>query len=158
MIKMIAAVSKNGIIGIDNKIPWNYPEDMKHFRLCTSNSTVVMGRKTFESIGKPLPKRKNIVIASKPIDMEGIETVSSLEKALISTDNFHIWLIGGAGVYQEGMSYADEIHLTLTPDIILGTDVIKFPWINPTIFTLNRLEKLSAASDSKLQYAVWIRQ
>lgn len=158
MIKIIAAVSKNGIIGIDNKIPWNYPEDMRHFKLCTSNSTVVMGRKTFESIGKPLPKRRNIVVSSKTIDIEGIETVSSLEKALTSTDDSHIWLIGGASIYQEGMSYADEIHLTLTPDIILGTDVVKFPWINPTIFTLNHLWKLSTAPDSALRYAVWVRQ
>ncbi len=161
MIKIIAAVSQNGIIGVDNKIPWNYPEDMKHFKTCTTNSTVVMGRKTFESIGKPLPKRKNIVITSSNLKMEGITTSTNFNN--IITDSLvgeTIWLIGGYSIYQEGMLNVDEIHLTLIPDWITQTDnVVRFPWINPKLFKLDYLGKLPTADGtSALRYAIWTRQ
>ena len=67
MIKIIAACSKNGVAGKDGKLPWNYSEDLAHFKKMTLNSTIIMGRKTYESIGKPLPHRKNVVITSTPI-------------------------------------------------------------------------------------------
>ena len=159
MIKIIAAVSKNGIIGVDNKIPWDYPEDMKFFRAMTANSVVIMGRKTFESIGRPLPKRRNIVISriAKGLgilkDVEGIEVAASLKNALDLCDAFDeddgesrdIWLIGGASIYEEGLEFAEEIYLTLIPKWIdvssRGKDFYaKFPWINPHEFSINTTE------------------
>jgi dihydrofolate reductase len=158
MIGLIAAVSKNGVIGLNGTIPWNYPEDMKHFRKTTANSTVIMGRKTFESIGRPLPKRRNIVISRTNVEVEGIETFSSMKEALesplfSSSLNGDRWLIGGASIYEEGMQYADEIHLTLTPDIITTSNVVKFPWVSPQQFAVRELRPLE--DGSQLMYAIY---
>lgn len=141
MIKMIAAVSKNGVIGQDNKIPWSYPEDMKFFRKMTAGGTVIMGRKTWESIGRLLPKRRNIVISRSKVEFEGLETFSSVEKAVISampamtssggTVMPDVWLIGGSSIYREGLKYANEIYVTLIPDVVEGEGLIFFPWVNP---------------------------
>jgi dihydrofolate reductase len=103
-----------------------------------------MGRKTFEGIGRALPKRRNIVISSKPVDAPGVETFSSISDAIFAVNNISataparelqdIWLIGGARIYEAGMAYAEEIHLTLTPDVIEGENPVRFPWINPREF------------------------
>ncbi len=152
MIGMIAAVSSNGVIGLADKncLPFNYSEDLKHFRKTTANSIVIMGRKTYESIGKPLPNRRNIVISRIAsglgiLNTEGIEIYSSLESALeaCKEDNRDIWLIGGASVYEEGMKFADKIVLTITPDVIKENNVVRFPWINPLLFSISGQEKLS---------------
>jgi len=154
MIKMIAAVTSNGVIGVDGKIPFNYPADMKLFKSLTINSIVVMGRKTFESIGKPLPKRRNIVVSSTPI--ENIEVYPSLFTALDNLNHSaEIWLIGGAQIYQEGMKYAQEIHLTITPDEEKNSNSVKFPWIDPTVFKLDSWEYLYDAPT--LKYCIYKR-
>jgi len=163
MIGMVAAVSQNGVIGVENKIPWDYREDMKHFRTTTANSVVVMGRKTFESIKRPLPKRRNIVIskiarALETLQTEGIETTGSLKEAIemCSQETRNIWLIGGAYVYEAGMECADKILLTLTPDIIKNNNVVKFPWINPNLFTLESINPLVPDNkDCKLLLATY---
>jgi dihydrofolate reductase len=144
MIRMIAAVSFNGVIGLENKLPFDYPADLKHFRASTLNSTIIMGRKTFEGIGRALPKRRNIVITSRPLDAPGVETFSSIGDAIFEANGISaakpahelqdIWLIGGASIYQAGMVYAEEIHLTLTYDVIEGPNPVRFPWINPLDF------------------------
>lgn len=163
MIKMIAACSKNGVIGLDGGIPFYYPADMKNFKALTLNSTVIMGRKTFESIGKPLPKRRNIVISKKAKGLGllkdyGIETFSSLSDVIETTDcSGEIWLIGGASIYQEGMKYAEEIHLTITPDEVLDSNAIRFPWINPRMFSLYSVEQLVPGDDT-LQYVIYRRK
>lgn len=152
-IKIIAAVSNNGIIGITENekpiIPWNYPEDMKFFREQTKNSTIIMGKATFQSIGKPLPKRRNILISktskeSNLFNDQDIEIFKNLDDAL-KTCNNDAWLIGGESIYSEGMNYADEIYLTLIPEYI---DVnqkkhAKFPWINPLKFNVKEIISLS---------------
>ena len=93
-----------------------------------------MGRKTFEGIGRALPKRRNIVISSRPQDAPGVETFSSLADAIFESKNEDVWLIGGASIYEAGMVYAEEIHLTLTHDVIVGDNPVRFPWINPMLF------------------------
>lgn len=169
MIGIIAAVTVNGIIGIENKLPFDYPEDMKHFRKTTAGATVIMGRKTFEGIGRPLPKRTNIVVSSNEVKVNGIITCFSLKEAIdmapypieaIASDTVdrNIWLIGGASIYEEGMSYADQILLTLTPDIELRTPAIKFPWINPSLFKLDSINPLAPEdSNCKLLLAKYNR-
>jgi dihydrofolate reductase len=155
MIKMIAACTTHGVIGVDGKIPFDYSADMKHFKALTLNSTVVMGRKTFEGIGKPLPKRRNIVISSNKI--QDMETYSSLLDLIYHLDcNAEIWLIGGSAIYQEGMKYAQEIHLTITPDEENHPNSVKFPWIDPTIFKLDSWEYMAA--DPRLKYCIYKRQ
>jgi dihydrofolate reductase len=165
MIKMIAAVSQNGILGKDNTIPWmgKYPDDMKFFRKMTAGATVVMGRNTFESMGsKPLPKRRNIVITKNKI--EHIETYNSLQNALThasiqeldesSPPPKDIWLMGGFSIYEEGMKYANEIYLTLIPEMVKGNDLVRFPWINPNKFKMVEFVPLN---NEGLKVAVYIR-
>jgi len=144
MIKMIAAVSQNGYIGLDGKLPWHYPEDMKLFASKTKNSTIIMGRKTFESIGsRPLPNRRNIVISRLAnglgvLNHEGIEVFASVPEALDTCDNGKdVWIVGGERIYEAGMEFADEIHLTIVPnwiDVSYGQEAARFPWINPLEF------------------------
>lgn len=165
MIGLIAAVTQNGIIGIENALPFDYPEDMKHFRTTTANSVVIMGRKTFEGIGRPLPKRRNIIVSkiSKglgTLNVEGIETASSVEDAMAmcKDESRNVWFIGGASVYEAGMQYADQILLTLTPDVELRTPAIKFPWINPSLFKLDSIVSLVPENlDCKLKLAIYKR-
>ena len=113
-ISIIAAVSMNGVIGNENTIPWKIPSDLKNFRKITSGSPVVMGRKTFESIGRPLPKRKNIVLTSnKEWSHEGVEVAHSINDALSLLDpekeNF---IIGGTGVYSEFLGRAQKYYIS----------------------------------------------
>lgn len=150
MIGIIAAVTSNGIIGIDGKLPFNYKEDLDHFRKTTTNSVVVMGRKTFQSIGKPLPNRINICISSSNFyESENLILVKSFSEALEEAKiyNKNIWIIGGSSVYEEAMNVADKIILTITPDIINNNYAIKFPWINPLNFIASDHNKLSGNSN-----------
>lgn len=116
-ISLIAAVSHNGIIGVDGKIPWHIPEDLKHFKKLTMNGVVIMGRNTYESLKKPLSGRINIVVSKtlREIDV-AIEVilVRSLREALELAKGFHkhIWLIGGYQIFKDGMMYADSIYIT----------------------------------------------
>src|SRR5579862_2400548 len=100
---MIYAQSPEGVIGVDNRIPWHHPGDFRRFKRVTLGTTVVMGRKTFESMGKPLPGRRNIVVTRSPIDAPGVENVRSIEEALALAGSADVWLVGGARIYEEGM-------------------------------------------------------
>lgn len=116
-ISLIAALSENRVIGIKNHLPWNLPEDLKRFRTLTSGHPIIMGRKTFESIGKPLPKRENIVITRDPAyAREGIRVASSLESAIEiarAGSPQEIFVIGGAEIYRLALPLADRLYLTL---------------------------------------------
>ena len=117
-IRMIAALSeKDRVIGKDNFLPWKISADMKHFREVTKGQTVVMGRKTFESIGRPLPNRVNIVITrDRNFSNEGCVVVHSFEKAIeVAREGGEgdIFIIGGGQVYEQGMKVADRLDLTI---------------------------------------------
>lgn len=172
MIKLIAAVDKQGAIGKANSIPWSYPEDMKWFRSQTKNSTVIFGRRTYESMGsKLLPKRHNIIITKTKI--EDVDCFPSLEAAiadnyynsppeywegdLFTTQTPSVWLIGGENIYREGMRWAEEIYLTLIPEYIDKADRF-FPWIDPTKFKIDSYIPLFDESGKQtLQVAKYIR-
>jgi dihydrofolate reductase len=113
---MIYARSPEGVIGLDNAIPWRHPGDFRRFKRVTLGSTIIMGRKTFESMGKPLPGRRNIVVTRSKIDVPGVECVPSIERALALAGKADVWFVGGAKIYQEGMRYADLIDVTYVPD------------------------------------------
>lgn len=113
-LSMIVAKGKNGVIGNDNKLIWHIPEDLQHFRDTTLGKTVVMGRLTYESIGKPLPGRKNIVLTRDPsFNVEGLTTVNSLDEVLsmLKTEE-EIVIIGGDSVYNQFIEYADTLYVT----------------------------------------------
>lgn len=113
MINIIVAISKNRVIGNDNKLIWSLPSDLKRFKQITTGNTLVMGRKTYESIGKPLPNRRNIIITrNSDYKVEGCEVVNSLEEALMLCNN-ECFIIGGGEVYKQSLPLADKLYLTV---------------------------------------------
>ena len=114
MISIIAAVSNNGVIGVDNKLPWNLPEDLKKFKEITTGNVVIMGRKTYESIGKALPNRINIVVTrDKNFFVPGVLSANSLDSALLKAGgNKDIFIIGGGEIYKQSMGFADKLYIT----------------------------------------------
>ena len=112
-VSMIAAVGKNLELGKNNNLIWHFKEDMKFFKDTTMGHTVVMGRKTFESLPKALPGRKNIVISSNAqYQAQGATVVTSVEEALQIADNEEVFVIGGGKIYAEFLPYADKLYLT----------------------------------------------
>ncbi|HCK03264.1 MAG: dihydrofolate reductase [Methylophilales bacterium] len=113
-ISVIAAMSKNNVIGIDNTLPWHISDDLKRFKKLTINHPIIMGRKTFDSIGKPLKDRQNIVISrNRDLTINGVTIVNSLEEAInITSDQPNIFIIGGEQIYEMAMPIATHLYLT----------------------------------------------
>jgi len=118
MINIIVAASLNNVIGKDNKLLWRQSTDLKRFKELTTGKTVVMGRKTYDSIGKPLPNRRNIVITRQDLEIPGCEVVHSLEEAL-SLDS-EIFILGGGEIYKKSIILANKIFFTLIQTEIEG--------------------------------------
>ena len=114
MVSIIVAIAQNGTIGDKNSLLWHIKEDMRFFRTTTSGHPVIMGRKTFESLGsKPLPKRTNIVITRADREFEGALTAHSLEEAIrMAGDDEEIFIMGGAQIYREALNVADRMYIT----------------------------------------------
>ncbi len=112
-LSLIVAMTKNRVIGKDNQMPWHLPADLAWFRQNTTGKPVIMGRKTFESIGRPLPKRTNIVLSRQPFEYDGVIWKDSLESAVdFVRDSKEIMLIGGGQLFNEYLSQADRLYLT----------------------------------------------
>ncbi len=131
MISLIAAMSKNRVIGRDNQLPWHMPVDLEHFKRLTLNKPIIMGRVTFECLGEPLPKRRNIVVSHQTgLTIPGCETFTSLEKALDAVkDEPEIMIIGGATIYEQSLRFADRIYITII-DTVLEGDTFFPEWPN----------------------------
>lgn len=114
MISIIVAIAQNGTIGDKNALLWHIKEDMRFFRTTTSGHPVIMGRKTFESLGsKPLPKRKNIVITRSDVEFEGAFVAHSLEEAIaMADDDAEVFIMGGAQIYAQALDIADRMYIT----------------------------------------------
>jgi dihydrofolate reductase len=120
MIKIIVATSKNKVIGNNNKLIWKLSSDLKRFKELTTGHPVVMGRKTYESIGRPLPNRRNIIITRNlEYRVDDCEIVSSLDEALLLTKN-DCFIIGGGEIYKQSLEVADKIYLTLVHEELEG--------------------------------------
>jgi dihydrofolate reductase len=134
MIAIIAAVAENGVIGSQNSLPWYLPADLKHFAKVTKPHTVIMGRKTYESIvarlGQPLPERHNVVLTQQTnFEAPGVVVVSSVEQALAQAGEKK-FVIGGEQIYKLFMPYAEKLYLTEVKANIAGD--AKFPDYNQT--------------------------
>ena len=124
-VVLVAAVADNGVIGADGELPWHLPDDLAHFRRVTTGNVVIMGRKTFESIGRPLPRRTNIVVTRQPDwTADGTITASSLTEALDVAEEYDgdAMVIGGSQIYALAMPLADrqvltEVHATPEGDV-----------------------------------------
>lgn len=136
MITLVVALGLNREIGVDNQLPWHLPKDLKHFKEITSGHPIIMGRKTYESIGKPLPNRTNIVISRKKDWFEeGILIVGSIKEAIkfgqkIDED---IFIIGGGNIFEQTMDIANKLEVTEIKTNIEADTF--FPKIDPKIWT-----------------------
>lgn len=140
IISLIAAVSKNKVIGKDNDLPWNLPDDMKYFMQTTSRHHVIMGRKNYESIPekfRPLPNRTNIVVThQRDYDAPGCTVVHSIESALAVAregNDDEIFIIGGAAIFSQSLSFTQRMYLTEIHAIVEGD--ILFPEYDPSDWT-----------------------
>ena len=136
MIALIVARSRNNVIGKNGKIPWKIKGEQKLFKELTTGHVVVMGRKTFEEIGHPLPNRKNIVVSnSKTYLDENLVTVSSLQEALKLAAGEDVYIAGGYGLFEEAMPLACKLYITEVDTIIEDGDVF-FPEFDEMEFGL----------------------
>lgn len=152
ILSIIAAIGKNNELGRDNQLLWNLPADMKHFREKTSDHPVVMGSKTFESIGRPLPNRRNIVIArDTEYKKDGVEIVHSIEKVmdLFKNAESEVFVIGGGQIYKAMLPFAQKLYITHV-DASLPADTF-FPEINPAEW--QETDNETHGSDEKNAYA-----
>jgi dihydrofolate reductase len=151
-LSLIAAVASNGVIGRENKIPWRLPSDLKRFKALTLGHPAVMGRKTFQSIGHPLPGRDNIVVSRQGFRADGALVVASLAAALDlaaarAGEGGEVFVIGGAEIYRETLPLADRLYLTEVEATPLGDAT--FPAIDRAVWRATRREdSIRADGDS----------
>lgn len=138
-ISIIAAIGKNNELGKNNDLIWRFKEDMKFFRETTTGNTVLMGRKTFESLPHALPNRRNVVVTKdENYIAEGAEVLYSVEEALKSTENDNVFVIGGAMIYNELLPFCDKLYLTEIDDECPDADVY-FPKFNKSEYSVEKL-------------------
>jgi dihydrofolate reductase len=150
-VSLIVAMAKNQVIGVNNTLPWHLPADLKHFRALTMGHHIVMGRKTYESIGKPLPGRTSVVVTRNAnYAPRGVVTVNSLEAAIVACgDDEEIFVIGGAELYRQAIKFADRIYLTEIKADISGD--AHFTELNRKMW--QEVERVSHAPDEKNIYS-----
>jgi dihydrofolate reductase len=118
--KAIAAMSLNRVIGAGNRIPWHLPDDFKWFKQLTTGHVIVMGRKTFESIGKPLPNRETIVLSRSQFQYPGVRTVPDLGRIDLANESREVFVCGGAQVYAWALPLCSDLFLTLVKREVRG--------------------------------------
>jgi len=121
--KAIAAMSLNRVIGAGNKIPWHFPEDFRWFKRMTTGQVIVMGRKTYESIGKPLPNRTTIVLTRGSDPIQGVQTVRDLAQIQSLAPTFagrEIFICGGAQIYRHALPLCSDLYLTVVKQVVEG--------------------------------------
>lgn len=150
-VTFIVAAAENNAIGKGNQMPWHLPNDFKYFKAKTMDHSIIMGRKTFESIGKPLPGRRNIIISRQPtLNIEDVDVANSLQDVInYCRDEREIFIIGGAEIFNQAMPMADEILLTRVHTNIEGADAF-FPELLESDWELISQEKHN--KDDKHQY------
>ncbi len=149
-ISIISAMAQNRVIGIENRLPWNLKEDLQHFKRLTLGHNIIMGRKTFESIGKPLPGRHSIIVTRNPdYHVAGCTTVTSLQAAIDAcAGKDEAFIIGGAELYAQALAYAQHIYLTEIKENFAGD--AHFPEFDKAIW--QEVQRDSQVSESGLQF------
>lgn len=153
ILSIIVAAAENNVIGNNNALIWHISADLKRFKHLTTGHTVVMGRKTFESIGRALPNRRNIVISRNPdLQMEGCEMTRSLEQALELVKNEdEVFIIGGGSIYREAWNRANRLYLTLVHTVTEGDTYI--PSVDVTQWEEIRRQDFSASENDDFDYS-----
>jgi dihydrofolate reductase len=158
-VALIAAVAENGVIGVDGGMPWRLSTDMKRFKALTVGKPVIMGRKTYESLGKPLPERTNIVVSRQPdFAPDGVVVAGNLAEALEKAGPVdEIMVIGGGELYRGAMNEADRLYITHVAVRPAGDTV--FPAIDPQIWRVVRAEEVPVGprDSAATRFAVYQR-
>ena len=151
-IILIAAVARNGVIGRDNALPWRLKSDLVHFKATTTGHPVLMGRKTWESLGRPLPGRRNLVVTrAAGYTAPGAEVFDSPEAALAATAGGKVFVIGGAEIYRQLLDRADALNLTEVDATVTGDAF--FPDFSRTRFIETHRESHGADEHNQFPYA-----
>lgn len=164
-LSIIVAAARNGVIGKDNQLPWHLPQDLKYFRAMTTGKPVIMGRKTFESIGKPLPNRTNIVITRNPnwvhdgvlVANDLIEAVEKAKKMLMPKDNSELeaMIIGGAEIYKTALTFVDRVYLTYIDRDVEGD--AWFPALSEAEWNLSKVQAGDELASEPHEFRVYDR-
>jgi dihydrofolate reductase len=154
LISLIAAMNDNRVIGVENRLPWHLPADLKYFKTVTMGKPVLMGRKTYESIGRPLPGRTNIIVTrDKDFSAAGCTVVHSIEEALDTTAEYdEVMVIGGASFYRQMLPLAHRLYITLVHDNRIEGDA-HFPDIDPAQWTMVQRDDHDADEHNPLPYS-----
>lgn len=152
-ISIIVAMANERVIGVNNGLPWDLPADMKHFRELTLGKPIIMGRKTYESIGRPLPGRRNIVVSrNSELKIPGVDVVSTLDDAISMVSNVQeIMIIGGAQLYADALSKANKIYLTKINLDIKGDSF--FPQFNESEWTVLQKDDFECNELNKIDFS-----
>ncbi|MCV6615564.1 MAG: type 3 dihydrofolate reductase [Cellvibrionaceae bacterium] len=153
---LVVAAAQNNVIGVDNELPWHLPEDLKYFKRITMGKPIVMGRKTFESIGRPLPGRHNIVITRQHNwQREGVTVVHDVESAIAAAaaepNQAELMVIGGAEIYRQALPLAERIYLTRVACELEGDAF--FPELAPQQWRQVACEQYAACERNPYDYA-----
>jgi len=154
MVTIIAAIAENNALGKDNQLIWHLPADLNRFKKTTLNHVVIMGRKTFESLGKPLPNRTNILVTrDKNYKAEGCVVVNSVKEALVAAakEDENPFILGGAEIYKQAMPFTDKLDITFVHHQF-NADVF-FPEIDKTIWKETSREDFKADEKNKYDYS-----
>lgn len=150
-VVLIAAVARNGVIGRDNALPWRLKADLAHFKATTLGHPVLMGRKTWESLGRPLPGRRNLVVTrDRAYTANGAEVFSSLDTAIAAAEDGKVFVIGGAEIYRQLLERADALVLTEVGAEVDGDAL--FPNFDRSLFTEARRESHVADTDNEFPF------
>lgn len=158
-VSLIAAMAKNRVIGVNNTLPWQLPADLKHFKALTMGHHIVMGRKTYDSIGKPLPGRTSVVVTrNRDLRIDGCTVVHTLEQAIAAcTGDDEVFVVGGAELYAQALAIADKLYITEIRKDVPGDAY--FPVINHAEWREISREMHSQQEPLPLEYhfTIWLR-
>ena len=156
-VSLIVAVAKNGVIGVKNTLPWHLPEDLKHFRALTTGHHIIMGRKTYDSLGRLLPGRTTVIVTrNRNYQVEGAVVVHSLEEAVqVCANDSETFLIGGAELYKDGLKLANKLYLTEIDAEYQGD--AHFPEFNQAEWQLVEQESHTSANVLGFSYKTYER-
>lgn len=158
-IIIVVAMNHDGVIGVNNQLPWHIPEDLKYFKQVTLGKPIIMGRKTFESIGRVLPGRKNIVITrNKNWSETGVETFDDLGLAIAAnSDHPDICIIGGGEIFNQAIPIANEMHLTIV-NVDVENPTVFFPKFDLGLWKLQEQNEVTTESGVKCVFNKYIRK
>lgn len=159
-ISIIVATSKNNVIGVNNQLPWHLPADLKYFKSLTNGHPIIMGRKTYDSIGRPLPNRENIIITrDKNFTSNDLVIKDSIDEAIEQCKNQdEVFIIGGDTIYKQTIDIATKLYITRVDTIIENGDAF-FPEINVTEWEKTSVEHFEKDEKNKFDYSfeVYVR-